>query len=164
MLKIAHWVWLTCFERTMVVLCVAEGRPLNRRNSSWRASQEAEGRMCAFSRTGKPFSFGSKLLSKGRERQGWNFGELWGCAVCQVLRNVLCTWPLLHCPWQRCDLCTSRTPRTVVEMERGESESFAQGSVATTGPHNQRRGVEWQESSESYFQLDFIKDGLTPKF
>lgn len=164
MLKIAHWVWLTCFERTVVALCVAEGGPLNRRNDSWRASQEAEGRMCAFSRTGKPFSFGSKLLSKGRERQGWNFGELWGCAVCQCC--VMCSaHDLYFTVLDSAVICAHKELRcTVVEMERGELESFAQGSVATTGPHNQRRGVEWQESSESYFQSDFIKDGLTPKF
>lgn len=70
MLEIAHWEWLLGFEMTTLALCSVEGGRLDRRNSSSRASQETEGRMDVFSRTRKPFSFGSKLSVKGRGRQG----------------------------------------------------------------------------------------------
>lgn len=43
MLEIAHWVWLMCFAMTTLALCVVDGGPLDRRNSSSSVSQETEG-------------------------------------------------------------------------------------------------------------------------
>ena len=74
MLEIARWVWLVCFEMTTLALS-AQRREDASTGETVLGELARKQRMDVFSRTRKPFSFGSKFLGKGEEEGRGDISE-----------------------------------------------------------------------------------------